>query len=68
MPNGQTTRNFAPLLSIVGWVDPPASLATAAPVVAAPAPTFMAPPATGSTPVPPPVAKPAPAPADMAFG
>jgi hypothetical protein len=64
-PNG-TTRNYAPNLSIMAWVDRPASLAKkgAAPV----APIVAAPPATGSTVVPPPVAKPAPAPADMAFG
>jgi hypothetical protein len=68
MPNGQTTRNFSPNLTIVGWVDPPASLATEAAAQPAPAPAFTTPPATGSTPVPPPAAKPAAAPADMAFG
>jgi hypothetical protein len=68
MPNGQTTRNFQPVLAVVGWVDPPPSLATPAPAQAVPASAFTTPPSTGSTVVPPPAAKPAAAPADMAFG
>lgn len=53
-PSG-TTRNYAPNLSIVSWVDRPASLPKrGAPVVAAPA---AAPPATGSKAVPPPSKK-----------
>lgn len=53
-PNG-TTRNYAPNLSIVSWVDRPASLPKkGAPLVSAPA---AASPATGSKAVPPPAAK-----------
>lgn len=67
MPNGQTTRNFSPVLTIVGWVDRPASMdgVDAAPAAPAPAAT---PPATGSTPVAPPAPKTAPAAASMDFG
>lgn len=67
-PQG-TTRNYAPNLSIVGWVDRPATLPKKGQAVAAAAPApASAPPATGSTPVPPPAAKPAAAPAAMDFG
>lgn len=67
-PQG-VTRNYSPNLSIVSWVDRPATLpkkGTAAPA-SAPAPA-AAPPATGSTAVPPPAPKAAPAPASMDFG
>lgn len=66
-PKG-VTRNYAPNLVISGWVDRPATLpkkGTAAPAQA-PAPA-AAPPATGSTAVPPPAQKQAPA-ATMDFG
>lgn len=65
-PQG-VNRNYSPLLAIVGWVDRPASMQEKAQPAATPAPQ-AAPPATGSTQVAPPAAKPAPAPADMAFG
>lgn len=68
MPNGQTTRNFSPVLAIVGWVDRPASFDGSTPVVAATAAAPMSPPSTGSTAVPPPAPKAAPAPAAMDFG
>jgi len=69
MPNGQTTRNFSPNLEIVAWVDRPAALdaAPATATSASPAPAAT-PPATGSTAVPPPVQKAAPAAANMDFG
>ena len=67
-PQG-VTRNYSPNLQIAAWVDRPATLpkkgapgAVVAQVAAA------APPATGSTPVPPPAQKAAPAPAAMDFG
>ena len=67
-PQG-VTRNYSPNLMIASWVDRPATLpkkngVIAAPVAAAPA----SPPATGSTAVPPPAPKAAPAPAAMDFG
>lgn len=67
-PQG-VTRNYSPNLAIASWVDRPAALpkkngVIAAPVSAAPA----SPPATGSTAVPPPAPKAAPAPAAMDFG
>lgn len=69
MPNGQTTRNFSPVLAIVGWVDRPAAFdASPAPAVAASPVVAVAPPSTGSTAVPPPAPKAAPAAADMDFG
>jgi len=55
VPGGGTTKNFAPNLEVIGWVDRPASLdaaPTSAPA-APPAPVASTPPATGSTPVPP---------------
>jgi hypothetical protein len=64
MPNGQTTRNFSPNFDIISWVDRPASFDNVA--ASAPAPSAT-PPATGSTPVPPPAAK-APASVSMDFG
>lgn len=65
-PQG-VTRNYAPNLSIVGWVDRPASLPKRG--AAAPAPqSIAAPPATGSTVVPPPAKAAAPAVASMDFG
>jgi len=71
MPNGQTTRNFSPVFNIVGWVDRPTSLeatpTTEAAQMFAAAPTYAAPPSTGSTQVPPPVQQAAPA-AAMDFG
>ena len=67
-PNG-TTRNYQPNLSIVSWVDRPATLPKKGAPVAAAAPAAAAvPPATGSTAVPPPAPKAAPAPASMDFG
>lgn len=67
-PSG-TTRNYAPNLAIVSWVDRPTTLpkknSIAAAVAPAPAST---PPATGSTPVAPPAPKAAPAAASMDFG
>lgn len=67
-PNG-TTRNYAPILVIAGWVDRPATLPKKGQPVAAQAPApAAAPPATGSTPVPPPAPKAAPAAAAMDFG
>lgn len=66
-PNG-TTRNYAPNLTIAAWVDRPATLPKKGSPIAAVAPApAAAPPATGSTPVPPPAAKAAPA-ASMDFG
>lgn len=68
-PNG-TTRNYAPNLVIVAWVDRPATLPKkGAPVVAAAPAPVATPPATGSTAVPPPAPKAAPAAAaNMDFG
>jgi hypothetical protein len=66
-PQG-VTRNYSPNLSIVSWVDRPASLVKKSSALVQPQPVQTTPPATGSTPVPPPAAKPAAAPADMAFG
>lgn len=67
-PSG-TSRNYAPRLEIVSWVDRPAAMPkrqSAAQVFAtAPAAT---PPSTGSTAVPPPAAKPAAAGTAMDFG
>lgn len=73
MPNGQTTRNFSPVFNIDRWVDRPTSLEAtpatepAAQMFAA-TPTYAAPPATGSTPVPPPVQQAAAPAAAMDFG
>lgn len=62
-PSG-TTRNYAPNLEIVSWVDRPASLPKRNGIAAAIAPAPAAtPPATGSKAVPPPAKK---APADVA--
>lgn len=67
-PNG-TTRNYAPNLVIAAWVDRPATLPKkCAPVVAAAPAPVATPPATGSTAVPPPAPKAAPAAASMDFG
>ncbi len=74
-PNG-TTRNYAPKMELVQWVDRPASLPAspanaAARTAPAPQPAQAAPtqpPATGSTTAAPPAAKPAAAPAELAFG
>ena len=67
-PQG-VTRNYSPNLQIAGWVDRPATLPKkGAPVAAAALTPSAAPPATGSTPVPPPQPKAAPAPASMDFG
>lgn len=66
-PKGKT-RNYAPNLSIIAWVARPATLVKKAPTAAATPAAQAAPPATGSTQVAPPTAKPAPAPSDMAFG
>lgn len=62
-PQG-VTRNYAPNLSIAAWVDRPATLSKKAQAAVSAPP---APPATGSTPVPPPAAK-APASVSMDFG
>ena len=67
-PSGMT-RNYAPNLQIVSWVARPESMPkkqVAAQMFAA-APTYAAPPSTGSTQVPPPVQQAAPA-AAMDFG
>lgn len=64
-PQG-VTRNYAPNLSIAGWVDRPATLPIKG--AAAPATVSAAPPSTGSTLVPPPAPKAAPAAVSMDFG
>lgn len=67
-PQG-VTRNYSPNLQIAAWVDRPATLPKKGAPVAAAAPAAAAvPPATGSTAVPPPAPKAAPAPAAMDFG
>lgn len=70
-PSG-TSRNYSPNLVIAGWVDRPAVLPKKGqPAAAASAPAAqVTPPATGSTPVPPPAPKAAPAAAavNMDFG
>lgn len=63
---GGTSRNYAPNLSIAAWVDRPAALVKKAVTPVATAP--MSPPSTGSTAVPPPGPKAAPASAAMDFG
>lgn len=72
-PKG-TNRNYGPVLQIDRWIDRPASMpaqgfhsASAASLTPTPAQS-VAPPSTGSTAVPPPAAKPAPAAASMDFG
>lgn len=67
-PQG-VTRNYSPNLQIAAWVDRPATLPKKGAPVAAAAPAAAAvPPATGSTAVPPPAPKAAPASAAMDFG
>lgn len=56
VPGGGTTKNFAPNLQVVAWVDRPASLDDASASEPAPASPPATPPSTGSTPVPPPAA------------
>jgi hypothetical protein len=67
-PSGMT-RNYAPNLQIVSWVARPESMPKKQPAAQmfAAAPTYAAPPSTGSTQVPPPVQQAAPA-AAMDFG
>ena len=59
-PKG-TTRNYAPTLTLNGWMERPAAMngATGSPAAPAPAPAPVGPAHTGSTPVPPPGQAPA---------